>query len=143
MKSSYRLCLLLVVAVFICAAEKPPAKKATTASVVKLLLQMERDWSQAGVRKDAKTMDRILADDWVSVDFHGKTINKAQAMAELKATAATGQSLELGDMKVRVFGDAAVVTGADRSGKFAWMDLFMKRNGRWQAVASQSTKIEQ
>jgi hypothetical protein len=88
-------------------------------------------------------MDRILADDWVSVDFHGKTITKPQALAELKATGADGQSMELGDLKVRVFGDAAVVTGADSSGKFAWMDVFMKRNGRWQAVASQSSKIEQ
>lgn len=143
MNSSCRLCLLLALALPICAETRAPAKKATTSSVIKLLLQMERDWSQAGVKKDARTMDRILADDWVSVDFHGKTITKAQAMAELKSTAAAGQSMELGDMKVRVLGDAAVVTGTDSSGKFAWMDVFMKRNGRWQAVASQSTKIEQ
>jgi hypothetical protein len=44
MKSSYRLCLMLALALPICAATKPPAKKATIASVIKLLLQMERDW---------------------------------------------------------------------------------------------------
>ena len=49
-------------------------------------------------------------------------------------------------MKVRVFGDTAVVTasdteesslkGKDTSGKYVWMDVFVMRNGRWQAVAS-------
>jgi hypothetical protein len=54
-------------------------------------------------------------------------------------------------MKVRVFGNTAVVTGSDTekstykgkdsSGKYAWMDVFANRNGRWQAVASESTMV--
>ena len=53
-------------------------------------------------------------------------------------------------MKVRVFGTTAIVTGSDTekstykgkdsSGKYVWTDVFVERNGRWQAVASQSTK---
>ena len=49
-------------------------------------------------------------------------------------------------MKVRVFADTAVVIGGhreksqyegmDTSGHYRWMDVFVKRNGRWQAVAS-------
>jgi len=52
-------------------------------------------------------------------------------------------------MKVRVFGDTAVVTGSDdekssykskdTSGHYLWSDVFVKREGRWQAVASQGT----
>jgi len=29
--------------------------------------------------------------------------------------------------------------GKDTSGRYTWIDVFVKRNGRWQAVASQST----
>ncbi len=58
----------------------------------------------------------------------------------------------MGDMKVRVFGDTAVVTGTDdeiimEAGKkssdhYAWTDVFVKRNGKWLAVASQTAQIK-
>ncbi len=138
----YSLCFLLILSLSASGATKKTTKKATDATAVaKVLLQMERDWSQAGVSKDRGTMDRIMADDWVSVDFHGKTVTKAQALAELRSPRAT-EPIELGEMKIRVIGATAIVTGADKSGTYAWMDVFMKRNGRWQAVASQSTKVE-
>ena len=55
-------------------------------------------------------------------------------------------------MKVRVFGDTAVVTGTDdeismEDGKkstdhYVWTDVFVKRNGKWVAVASQTAQIK-
>jgi ketosteroid isomerase-like protein len=138
------LVLSLVLLLPVLAATKPAKKKSKTPAVpvARVLLQMERDWSQAGMRKDGKTIDRILADDWVSIDFHGKRVTKAQAMAELASTPAAPPSIELGEMKVRVMGATAIVTCTDRSGQYAWMDVFMKRDGHWQAVASQSTRVE-
>jgi ketosteroid isomerase-like protein len=124
--------------------------------VEQTVLQMEKDWSQVGLNKanlanDLKTMDRIMADDWVGLDFQGNANTKAQAIANLKSGTSTTQSIELGPMKVRVFGDTAIVTGSDTekstykgkdsSGKYVWMDCFVKRNGKWQAVASESTKL--
>jgi Ketosteroid isomerase homolog len=57
------------------------------------------------------------------------------------------------DMKVQVHGDTAVVTyrstdkgnykGNDLSGQYRWTDVFVKRNGRWQIVAGQGTRIMQ
>lgn len=113
-------------------------------SVATVLMQMERDWSRAGIRKDFKTLDRIMADDWVSVDLQGNVITKTRALDAVRAAASSGQSIELGAMKVRVFGSTAIVTGTgkDSSARYAWMDVFVKRNGRWQAVASQSTRLE-
>src|SRR4029077_2665900 len=106
--------------------------------------------TQAGLKKDAGTLDRIIADEWVGVDHEGKAFTKAQVMADLKSGAATTQSVELGEMKVRVIGNTAFVAGSDTeksmykgkdtSGKYFWTDVFMMRNGRWQAVASQSAQ---
>lgn len=58
----------------------------------------------------------------------------------------------MGDMKVRVFGDTAVVTGTDdeitmtdgkkSSDHYVWTDVFVKRNGKWLAVASQTVQIK-
>jgi hypothetical protein len=133
------------------------AKKPAAASIEQTLTQMERDWcstgmSKANVDKDAKTMDRILADDWVGLSSQGKTRTKAAAIADLTSGSETYQSIELGPMKVRVFGNTAIVTGSDTekstyngkdsSGKYVWTDVFVERNGRWQAVASESTKVQ-
>lgn len=76
-----------------------------------------------------------------------------RAIASLKSGSTTTQSIELGPMKVRVFGRTAIVTGSDTeksmykgkdsSGKYVWTDVFVNRNGRWQAVASETTKVQQ
>jgi ketosteroid isomerase-like protein len=126
--------------------------RADAPSVEQNLMQMERDWTQAGLKKDAASLDKIIADDWVAIGFDGKTVTKAEVMADLKSGASATQSVELGAMKVRVFGNTAVVTGSDTekstykgkdsSGKYVWTDVFVMRQDRWQAAASQSTKVE-
>jgi ketosteroid isomerase-like protein len=131
---------------------KKGAEPPNAPSIEQALIQMEKDWTEAGIKKDAATMDRILADDWVAFAFDGKTLTKAEAIADLKSGASTSQSVTLGEMKVRVFGDTAVVTGSDTekstykgkdsSGHYVWTDVFVKRNGKWQAAASQSTKTK-
>jgi ketosteroid isomerase-like protein len=114
------------------------------------LMQMEREWVEAAQKKDGDTLGRILADDWVGQGPTG-TVTKAQALAELKSGDSKLESITLGDMKVRAFGDTAVVSGTDdekssykgkdTSGHYTWTDVFVKRQGKWQAVASQSTRI--
>jgi len=126
--------------------------RADAPSVEQNLMQMERDWTQAGLKKDAASLDKIIADDWVAIGFDGKTVTKAEVMADLKSGASAAQTVELGAMKVRVFGNTAVVTGSDTekstykgkdsSGKYVWTDVFVMRQGHWQAAASQSTKVE-
>lgn len=38
-------------------------------SAEQTLLQMEQDWSQADIKKDADTLYRFLAEDWIGIDF--------------------------------------------------------------------------
>ena len=71
-----------------------------------------------------------------------------QSTARCGAHHAAVISATLDDIKVRVFGHTAVVTGTDdeitmKDGKkssnhYGWTDVFVKRNGRWLAVASQT-----
>jgi hypothetical protein len=132
--------------------------KKDNASVEQRLTQIEKDWSQAGIKKsnldnDVKFLEKTLADDWSGIDFQGNTNTKSQSIANLKSGASTTQSIDLLPLKVRVFGNTAVVTGGDTekstykgkdsSGKYAWTDVFVNRNGHWQAVASETTKVQQ
>jgi hypothetical protein len=145
MKQFLPVCLLLVASVP-CGHGKSDKN-----SIEQTLIQMEQDWSQADIKKDAAALNRILAEDWIGIDFEGTVLNKAQALKGIGSDAGSLETTVLRDMKVRVYGNTAVVTGTDTekgvyhgkdsSGKYLWTDVFVHRNGRWQAVSSQSTKL--
>jgi ketosteroid isomerase-like protein len=120
-------------------------------SVEQILIQLEHDWSDADLHKDSGALSRILADDWIGIDFEGTVLNKLQALQGIASDSGSLESTVLRDMKVRVYGDTAVVTGTDTetgdyhgkdsSGRYMWTDVFVRRGGRWQAVSSQSTRL--
>jgi ketosteroid isomerase-like protein len=132
---------------------KPADAKAAEAggSAADEIKRIENDWVAAVKAKDAAKLSEILADSWVGLGWDGKTTDKAQNLAELKAQGNSLDSFEMGPMRVRLFGNAAVVTGSDTekstesgkdtSGKYIWTDVFVKQNGKWRAVSSQSTKV--
>ena len=154
---------ILAVAVLVVAAaslalgqtgdKKENTQSKGTNNVEQALQQMERDWMEANIKKDTATMDKILADDWIAQTNDGP-LTKAQDLADVKSGASKLDSWTPGDMKVRVFGETAVVTGShyekssykgkDTGGHIVWTDVFVKRQGRWQVVASQwSTMAKQ
>ena len=145
------LCLVLTCPILTFGQAKTATPKGDAASVEQTLIQIERDWMQANTKKDVAALDRILADDWTALDEEGKSQNKAQAVAELKSGVLVIQSAELGPIKVKVFGSTAVAIGShtskgtykgkDASGKYVWTDVFVNRNGRWQAVVSQWARV--
>ena len=124
-------------------------KSASTESVERALTQMERDWADAIVKHDAATISRIIAEDWLERSWDGQSFGKAQAIADLPS--GTPESITIDPIKVRVFGDMAIVTagdaekstykGKDSSGHYVWTDVFMNRNRQWQVVATQGSKV--
>ncbi|MFZ0769995.1 MAG: nuclear transport factor 2 family protein [Candidatus Sulfotelmatobacter sp.] len=141
------LSLVLTVAVTV-QAQQPKAD--SDAAISQTLQAMERAWLNAEKTHDAAAFEKIVADDWIAINSDGKSQTKAERAAEIKAAHTT--STTMGDMKVRVFGDTAVVTGTDdeitredgkeSSGHYAWTDVFVKRNGKWLAVASQTAQVK-
>jgi ketosteroid isomerase-like protein len=148
--------LILVIAALVLAISSPALAGSKTgaakaADVEQALMQMERDWFDAYVKRDAAALERIEADDYMTVDPSGMVSTKAQDIDAIKSGKLAFQSGTFDDMKVRVYGDAAVVTarvvikgsymGQDISGAYRGTDVFVKRGGRWQAVSSHVTRI--
>ncbi len=116
------------------------------------LLQLENDWGAAARGKDKAWFERTFADEYTSIGSSGKMRNKTEDIAETMSSD-TLTTDEASDMKVRVYGNAAVVTGRlhlvgkDKDGGFDrnyyWTDTFVRRDGRWQVVASRLTHIQQ
>jgi uncharacterized protein (TIGR02246 family) len=129
-------------------SQTPPAKGPSVAEAVK---QIEHDWVDAVKAGDADKVSEILADDWIGIGYDGVRETKKKHLAEMKSGTAKLESFEFGPMDVKVLGSVAVVQGSnteksttadgkDSSGKYAWMDVFVKRDGRWVIVRSQSTE---
>jgi len=114
------------------------------------LLQIEREWCDAVVRKDLAWFETVLADDFAA-NWGGQVTQRRQLLADLKSGAYTVESMTPGEMKVLVFGQTAVVhglgteksrtRGKDTSGQYRWTDIFEKRDGRWQCVGGYSSKV--
>jgi len=124
---------------------------ADSASDVDTLKKLEHEWTDAQKARDVAKLSSIMADDWIGLGFDGNRTNKQDFLAAVKAGSTKLESFTFGDMDVKFLGNVAVVQGGDTekssthgedtSGKWVWTDVFVKKDGRWQAVRSQSARV--
>ncbi len=134
------------------ATQKPAAAQPADSTVEQTLMKMERDAAAAIVKRDTAALGRFFADDGVLVTPDGAQQTKSQLLADVKSGDLVLEASEISDMKVRAYGDAAVVTyitadkgkykGQDISGRYRWTDTFVRRNGTWQLVSGHGTPIQ-
>ena len=106
---------------------------------------------RALVTADYAALDRLLADDLTYTHSTAKLDTKATYLEPLVSGRTRYQSLEPSDVQVRVYGTTGVVTGILRSvalvaGKesrtnMRFTNVWVRRDGRWQMVAWQSTRL--
>ena len=136
----------------------PPAETVNAASVEAEIKKLSKEWADAYKTKDAAAVRRIVADDAVLTAPDGTTGTKSDEVQLAETGAFTADSWETHDEKVKVLGaDVAILTGRtvvkngklttkdqktiDITGEYRFLDVYARRNGNWQAVASQVTKI--
>lgn len=117
------------------------------AATLRTLCDLERQWGQSLVSGDAKGVEQMLADDFIGVDTHGKLYRKAAELAWIRTAGASSHftSDTMNDVIVRFYGNTAIAQGSDswtgkggKAGRFVWTDIWVKRHGRWQIVATES-----
>jgi ketosteroid isomerase-like protein len=141
-------------------ATASPAKEAFNSAAIQAAVEKaERDWFKAGETYDVEAIKRLVADDAVLVYPDGSTGTKADEVRIAETKAVTGSGFEMIDPKVTVLSaDSAFITGRSRvksgqykdatmkkavdiSGEYRFLDLYARRNGNWQVIASQATKV--
>ncbi len=114
----------------------------------KELLALEDEWLHA---RDARTLDRILADDFVHPVAQGLFLTKTQHIDWFtQHLPPVSRKTRFDHLQVRLYGDTAIVNGmviaTDESGKeldrSTFTDVFVFRDRRWQAVNAQENKLE-
>jgi ketosteroid isomerase-like protein len=137
---------LLIAAALIASIFAARAQNSGTADAERYIIESERQWAESVASGDTSPVERFLADDFVGVDTDGTLYDKSKAIAEMRAGAKEYISNHLKDVKVRLYGEAAVAQGSESwvrrtetplRGRFVWTDTWIKRNGNWQIVAAE------
>jgi ketosteroid isomerase-like protein len=111
------------------------------------LKELVRLWDAAMVKRDVKTLDRLLADE-----FTLSGTPKPAYLAFIGSPDTVIESAVSDNFDVRVYGDMAILIANDtvtsrRNGAkvvevYRYIDVWVKRDGRWQCVATESYQIK-
>ena len=126
-------------------ATTPPAAVDASSMVI---TQHEQEWVNAIVHKDTGIIEKLLADDFIGTT-NDVRYGKSEALNDVKN--GVHNSLDMEDVNVRLYGDTAVVTfdqnerskhgEEDFSGHYMFTNVWVKRNGQWQAVSSHGSRV--
>ncbi|HVZ16206.1 MAG TPA: nuclear transport factor 2 family protein [Terriglobales bacterium] len=111
------------------------------------LLVIENRWVKALDNRDQAALACILGAEFKDAGVYGQVRDRAQVLSELPNRRDAGQHLQ--DLDTIVLGDTGVVRGVNHltapDGKplvdVRFTDVFVYREGRWQAVSAQETLV--
>jgi ketosteroid isomerase-like protein len=129
------------------------APTAAASSVEDEIKKLEEIRNQAVLHGDVAALDRMTSDNYTFVTLRGEMRTKSDILKGFASGSFHYESRQIWDLKVRVYGDTAVVTGRsiqkgmengkDYSGDYWFTRVYVKQNGRWLTVALQTTPIRQ
>ena len=133
-------------------SNKPTEEMLAPIATVELFTRLENEWNNAIVKKDAKALDLLYAKEYTYTDPTGKVYNKQQDISEVTSGNYKSETPSvINDISVNSYGNIAVVkglytvkatlNGKDISGTNRFVDVFVMRDGRWQCVSTQSSKL--
>lgn len=142
--------ILIVVLLVVCSATlRLSAQTVVDPDERSKILALEHAWNRAAESKDLKTLDKLLDNAFVNVDFDGRLMTKADVLADVKASPVVQVVSEA--MVAQLHGSTAMVTGIYRMmgvrdgrqflrrGRF--IDTWVRHEGQWICIASQVTPI--
>jgi hypothetical protein len=130
---------------------RPDLYASDAADTTKVLIALDAERADAQVHQDFAALERILADDLTYIHASGLVQNKADFIADLKSGKRSYKSIKNSDVNVRVVEGAAVIScrsevelvheGKVNDISMRVTEVYAKRNGTWQLIAYQSTRL--
>ncbi len=113
------------------------------------LLRLEKGWNDAYNRQDKETVGSFLREDYLLIDADAYVLKKRDYLDTISRVKIKSEDLKFTD--VRVYGDTGIVhsiwsgtysfDGKDTTETIRYTDVFVRENGKWQAVSSQGTRV--
>jgi ketosteroid isomerase-like protein len=157
-RTARRACAGLIVALAVStaptsagASREDSTRAGDSKGVIAALTQQADAWDKAIVRKDRAAIEGNMADDFRSIDGAGTVETKPVFVDGLMDAKLTIDPYTVEDFDVRLFGDVALLSGRTKmTGRFdgkpftshyRYIDVYARRNGRWQIVSVQITRL--
>jgi len=115
------------------------------------ILKLFEDGDRALIAADVAELSRIFSDDYIQYDEFGESRTKPDVINSLKTGTIRYLSMTSTGRRVRLLrDDVAIVHGSEEDDveqggrrfpvRYVYMDVVVKRNGKWQIVGSQLAK---
>src|SRR5439155_20275202 len=150
MKSILRT-IILVVAASIGFPQTKNGEGTPPNSVQQQIINLERERLKAFAQADKAAFERLVTDDLTITHGYGEVLTKAQEMSVMRRSTPERPlpALSIEDPKVRIYGDAAVMTGSlvetNRDGRrelvLRFTNTYVKQKEQWRMVAGQLTTL--
>lgn len=134
-------------------SDSPLSAQVTSGSQVDAILAYERAVCAAYERNDAAAIDSLVHDSYTLTDSKGVITTKAGDIRDARARAIEFTTFHNEGMKVRVYGNAAIVTGRTilqgkaKDGSVVdvevqFTDTIVLEGGRWRIVAGHVSRLK-
>jgi len=141
----------LIGSLIVLAAVSTHAQSPSPHGVVEEIRKVDRERIQAQVNADSAALDRIYADDFVGIGPSGTVRTKKDVLADFASGTLKFQSITTEEVRIRVYGNAAVETGLSTmkgqdAGKVVpeenrFTRVWIKQGGRWRLVANHYSNV--
>jgi hypothetical protein len=127
-----------------------PAYSQTPNANEQAVLKVYRALDNAQFKKDRATMERLMADDYSYTHSNGMVNDKAADIKEIMSDDIKWTGTKSDDLKVRTYGNVAVVTGEVTltgsaknyvPGPRRFTEIWVKRGASWQNIGGQTTLV--
>ena len=119
--------------------------------LIQEVIQAEREWVEAHRRLDIAALDRLMADEYKHIRADGTVVGKEEDLASYQTGDRYWDFAESDEYDIQLYGQTAVLIGrwrargANAGERFDYaarfISVYVKRDGRWQMVAAQSTPL--
>jgi ketosteroid isomerase-like protein len=117
------------------------------------MMKLHHSWDDAFLKRDAKAVDALLADEYVSTGPDGERYSKKQTIDDMKSGVDVVEAAFTDEFQITPYGNDMVVVrsrwaatetykGKQTKGQYRYTDVWVKRDGRWQVVADHGSRIE-
>src|SRR5215469_10307323 len=124
------------------------ASVAGAADPAEMVREAANGWTQAAVKQDSAALHKYLAEDLQYAHAGGKTQNRDEYIAAVTTGPSHYESFTFSDVKVKVYGKVAVLTGfvdvklaGQEPFRVRTLQVYTDYNGQWQMAAHQSTRL--
>ena len=139
--------ICVFVGVLACAHSSPAGSQSPSPqSAEQAVRAAEHDWVDAALAHDADKFASLVADEYIELVPGARTVDKATWVSHIRSGTTKYESVEIFNLVIRIYGNTAVVVGdfsqkatsdgKDRSAAGKYVNTWIRRQGRWQVVAS-------